>query len=257
MLVGDDDVEARGVAHQQRGHRSRRAARRGDVREVPRHLAHLAQEQALGDLQHVRLVHRGHLPAPRARQLRTPRARCGASLARVILRTDSATSGVGMNSPMPEVHVAVGVEALGVLAHDDEIHRRAPECGSAGARARGPDVRVEVELDAQLARRVDAALLARRIVEVRDRPEHDAVGARGRPRARRPGNVVPSARSGWRGRSHAPRSAGRAPRRRSTASSTATRGRGDLGSDPVAGQDDDPHRGAYSALTPASLTSFA
>ena len=54
--------------------------------------------------------------------------------ARVILRTDSARSGVGMNSPEPEKHVAVGVEAFGVLAHDHEIDRPAAARRKAAAR---------------------------------------------------------------------------------------------------------------------------
>ena len=71
-------------------------------------------------------------------------------------------------------HVAVRIHALGRFAHDDEVHRGAA-MRHAGAGAGGADIGVEVELDAELGRDVDAAFVARRVVEMRDRPEDDAV----------------------------------------------------------------------------------
>ena len=70
-------------------------------------------------------------------------------------------------------HVAVGVEAFGAFAEDHEIDGLAGEA-HAHARFRRADVREEIELHAELARRVDAALLARRVLEMVDGPEDDA-----------------------------------------------------------------------------------
>ncbi len=114
---------------------------------------------------------------------------------RVILRTERATSGVGMNSPGPDMHGAVGVEAFGVLAHDHEIDVAAAARRQARPRPRRPDVGEQVEPAAQLAGRIEAALGDRRIFVVRHRPEDDAgrllrpldhgVGSRGAAGAKR------------------------------------------------------------------------
>src|SRR5687767_9772183 len=69
------------------------------------------------------------------------------------------------------MHVAIRIEALGALAHDDQIHRP-PEPRAAACRTH---VRVKVELHAERGRDVDAALLRRGIVEMRDRAEDHAV----------------------------------------------------------------------------------
>jgi hypothetical protein len=70
-------------------------------------------------------------------------------------------------------HVAVGVEAFGTFTEDDEVDGLS---GKADAHARlcGADVREEIELRAELARRIDPALLARRVLKVIDGPEDDA-----------------------------------------------------------------------------------
>ena len=64
----------------------------------------------------------------------------------VILRKDSATPSIGMNSPGPH-HVAVGVHALRAFAHDDEIHLVPPRCGTPRSRFRRADVGEEIEFD--------------------------------------------------------------------------------------------------------------
>ena len=78
-----------------------------------------------------------------------------------------------------EKHVAVGVEAFGVFAHDDEVDRLATTRRKTLTRARRADIGVKFENFAQLAGRIAAALRERRIFVVRDRPEHHAVGSLG------------------------------------------------------------------------------
>jgi len=87
----------------------------------------------------------------------------------VTLRSEMATSEVtegyyadrNMHEGVADllVHVAVGVVALGHLAHDDQVER----ARGAGGRAGRADVRVKVELGAHEGRDVDAALLDRGI----------------------------------------------------------------------------------------------
>ena len=95
---------------------------------------------------------------------------------RVIRRSEIATSFVTSISPVPVLHIAVGVEAFRVLARDDQI-----EVAAAGVQTgigpRGPDVGEEVERLAQPHRRIDLATM--RILElIRVRwAEHDAIGA--------------------------------------------------------------------------------
>ena len=71
-------------------------------------------------------------------------------------------------------HVAVAVEALGVLTDDDEVEGLGQhgEVGDAACRA---DVRVQPVGRPDRGRRVPATLGARRVVEVRDRAEDGAV----------------------------------------------------------------------------------
>ena len=73
-----------------------------DVGELGRDLAHLAQEQAVGQLEHVGLVHRGDLPAAASRaSSNAARATRVASRRAVTLRIENAVSASGMNSPLP------------------------------------------------------------------------------------------------------------------------------------------------------------
>ena len=111
----------------------------------------LAQEKPVGHAEHIRLVHDGELLPPASRQLaggaHDPRRGLGRDLAErqgdVGLRHELAAAGE---------HVAVGVEAFGILADDDEVHRLAQD-GQLRPRAAGPDIGIEIELDAELGRR--------------------------------------------------------------------------------------------------------
>jgi hypothetical protein len=113
-------------------------------------------------------VHGGHFLAPargkRESGLRDPRRTGAGDLAhgkREVRRRHELAGA--------EEHRAVGVEAFGVLARDDEIDRRAATGRQAAAAARRTDVGKQVEVFAQLARRVAAALCQRRILVVRHR----------------------------------------------------------------------------------------
>ena len=122
-----------------------------DVREIGGNHSHLAQEQPIGQFEHVRLVNRRHLFAAPAGEFEgrsrdaggTPRGNLPNRQRHVLVRHEFAAAGV---------HIAVGIEAFGVLADDDEVHRPAqngqPVAGPAGA-----DIRIEIERDAQRARR--------------------------------------------------------------------------------------------------------
>src|SRR5262249_57693952 len=85
-----------------------------------------------------------------------------------------------------EEHGAIGVEALGVLARDDEVDRRSAARGKAAAASRRADIGKQVEPLAQFARRVETALRQWRIVVVRYRSEDNPAGGFGRadPRLR-------------------------------------------------------------------------
>src|SRR5688572_28781896 len=142
------------------------------------------------------------------------------------------------------VHVAVRVEALGALAHDHQVHRPA----EAGAAARRAHIGIEVELHAERCRHVDPALVGRRIVEVRDRSEDDAVQlARSLKDALRQCRALALERRETHVlllilQTQLELSAGRFENRE--------RGRGDLGPDAVAGKDEEFHQ---SSLIPAAL----
>jgi hypothetical protein len=95
-----------------------------------------------------------------------------------------------------EEHGAVGVEALGVLARDDEVDGRSAARGKAAAASRRADIGKQVEPLAQFARRVKTALRQRRIIVVRYRSEDHAVGGLGRVdrRLRQGGALRPQGR---------------------------------------------------------------
>ena len=147
-------------------------------------------------------------------------------------------------------HRAVGVEALGVLARDHEIDRRAATRRKAAAAARRPDIGVEIEPLAQLARRIEAALRDRRIVVVRHRPEDHAVGGLGGvDRGVREGRAVRAQRrqadgDGRERQAEAERAVGGAQHRQ--------RGGGDLRPDAVAFHDDEADRRGRRALIACS-----
>ena len=134
---GDDHVEDAGVAHQQRRHGVDDALLVGDLREVFAATARVHSRKSPSETRStfalctaVTFLRRRIASAKAVSAMRVEPAR-------VILRTASARSGVGMNSPGPTMHGAVGVKPLGVLARDHEIDRR---CRSAAGsrRACGP-----------------------------------------------------------------------------------------------------------------------
>ncbi len=177
---GDDHVERARVAHQQRRHGVDDTLLVGDVGVVLRHRAHALEKQAVGHAQHVGLVHRRHLAAAAGGEAECRLGDAGGALAADLAHRQGE---VGRRHELAEavVHRAVGIEPLGVLAHDDEIHLLAATRRKARARAGRADVSEQRQALAQFPRRVEAALGHRGIFVVRDRAENDAVGvARGR-----------------------------------------------------------------------------
>ena len=74
------------------------------------------------------------------------------------------------------MHVAVGVKPFGILADDDEVHRRSTPVLKTFAGSARAHVRKQIELDPQFSGDIDAACVARRIVGRRNGPKDDAVG---------------------------------------------------------------------------------
>jgi hypothetical protein len=118
-------------------------------------LANLPQEQRIGQAQHIGFMNRRTLRRRRRAISNAARATRADALA-VTFRSDRAMSGSGMNSPVSGEHVPIGIEVLGVLAHDDDIHRLPKDRQIRTGKARAY-IRVNLELDPQFAGRVDAA----------------------------------------------------------------------------------------------------
>src|SRR2546422_11071287 len=94
----------------------------------------------------------------RERNLRDPRRARARDLAH-----GEREVGRGHELAGAEEHGAVGVEALGVLARDDEIDRRSAARRKSAAASRRADIGKQVEPLAQFSRRVEAALRQRRV----------------------------------------------------------------------------------------------
>ena len=175
---GAQHVEARRFPHQQRGGGVHQHFVERHLGEVARHSTHFAQEQAVAEDEIVGLVDCRHLAAPtlcQGERAAGDAAACrGADLAYrqggIRVRHEFAAAGV---------HVAVGVEPLGVLAHDHQVER-ADRTGQPGPGARRTDVGVQVEPGAQCGRHVDAAPVAGGVAQVVDRAKDNAIG-RARP----------------------------------------------------------------------------
>ena len=173
----EHDIEPVRVAVERGGHRVHGHVFQRDVGELGRHRLDLADEQPVGELEHMLLLHHRDVAAAGARHpegdARDPaRGARGDPAHRqrdILGRHELGDAGE---------HVAVGVEALGVLAHDDEVHRRR-RLRQAGPGARRADIGIEIEPLAQRARHADPALLARRIGGHLGRAEHDTVGRLG------------------------------------------------------------------------------
>ena len=117
------------------------------LRKRRRHLADLLHEKAVGDDEVVRFVHGGHMLSPLH-----GKHECGAGDPLAGLPGDLAhrKRDIRCRHELAEahVHVAVGIEALGRLAHDDEVHvayRGWQEC----ARARRAHVGIEIHAHAE------------------------------------------------------------------------------------------------------------
>src|SRR5262249_5579796 len=144
---GDDDVEAPGIAHHVGHHRIDDDVVDYDRRKRPSDLSAFFNEKAVSDLEHVGLVHNGHVLAPRHRELE---GRTGNTFA---ADPRDATQRNGYifshhHFTAAGLHVAISVEALGVFARNHEVELTATQ-GKARVGARRPDIREQVEALAQ------------------------------------------------------------------------------------------------------------
>src|SRR5262249_601020 len=126
-------------------------------------------------VEHVRLVHRGHLLAAAARPLERNARYALALTGRHLAHRYRHVLG-RHELPASHEHVAVGIEALGAFAENHEAYGF-PGQSHAHARLWRADIGEEIELYPQLARWIDPALFARRILEVIDGSKDDARGA--------------------------------------------------------------------------------
>src|SRR5882762_7044576 len=171
-VLGDDHVETHRVAQEEGGHGVDDDLFELNLGKVPRDLAHFAQIQPVGDPENVRLVHGGDLPAARHGSLESAPRDALTAFRRDAAHRERHVLGRHKLSE-PHVHVAVGIEAFGILAVDHQIDGLAGEPDSE-PRSRRTDVGVEIELGAELCRRVDPAFFARRVLVSRERPENHA-----------------------------------------------------------------------------------
>ena len=127
---GDDHVEALRRRAPAAPPWRRRSARRAHVRDTPAATLRTSRRNRPSEsLQHVGLVHGGHLAAAlRASSKAASRDARASPCARDLAHGERDVRRRHELAGARE-HVAVGVEALGVLAHDHEVHRRAAACG--------------------------------------------------------------------------------------------------------------------------------
>ena len=170
---GDDDVEAVRAADQGGRGRVHDQLLQLDVGELLGDLADLAEEQPVGQLEHVGLVHGGDLAAAVAGQLECGLGHRGAGLGGDLADREGGVL-VGHELRGTDEHVAVGIEPFGVLPDDDEIHRPAQH-RQVGTRLARSDVGVQPEPGAQLTGRVDSPLGPWRVVVVGDRAQEHPV----------------------------------------------------------------------------------
>src|SRR5438105_131781 len=172
-VLGDDHVEAHRVAQEERRHGVHYDFLELHFGKVLRNLAHFAQPKSVRDPEDIGLVYGRDFPAARHHSLEG-----AARDALAALRGDAAHRErhvLGRHEfAAARVHVAVGVEALGVLAVDHQIDGLAGQ-PDAETRSRGTDVGVQIELGAKLGRRVDPAFFARRVLVSRERAEDHAL----------------------------------------------------------------------------------
>jgi Isocitrate/isopropylmalate dehydrogenase len=144
-----DHVIARRVAHEMRRHSVDDDVIEPHLEELLPDLAHPLKKEAVGDDEVVRLMHRRHVPAPLHRQ---PEGLPSDPIAGVDRDLPDRERDIGRRHELAEslVHVAIGVETLRRLAHDDQVHLLGPGLEER-PRARRPDVGVEVEQNALAA----------------------------------------------------------------------------------------------------------
>ncbi len=119
-------------------------------------------------------MHRGDLTAASAREAESRLGDATAGLRADLAYRESEIRG-RHELARSQVHVAVGVETLGVLAHDHQVHRRAAPVLDALEAAARADIGEKIERDPQIAGGIAPALRARRVVEMRNGAEHEAV----------------------------------------------------------------------------------
>jgi hypothetical protein len=185
---GDDDVEALRIADQARRHRIDDDLVDGDVRKLRGDPVALLDEHAAAELEHGVLVNQRQQLAALPGELEggprdARRAEAGNDAHRdrhVLGRPELARPGHD---------VAVGLEALVILAHDDQVNI-VVDGAEVGEGPRRPDIREEVEALAQDRMRVDGAGHLR-IGLMPDRPEDEPVhGPEGLDRALRKGRAM-------------------------------------------------------------------
>ena len=84
----------------------------------------------------------------------------------------------GLKLSAAREHVPISIKTLGVFSHHHQIHVRG-DVVHTGAGTAGAHIRVEIQRDADVGRRVDAALLRGRIVVGGYGSQNDAVGGAG------------------------------------------------------------------------------
>ena len=141
-----------------------------DLRITRRNRARAFQEQPVGHAQHVRLVHARDVLAASHREAERFLGDAHRGMARDLAHRERQVGGRHELARALE-HVAIGVKPFRVLAHHHEIDRLAAPGRKTFARLRRSDVGEQVEPLAQRTRRIDSALVGRRIVVVRHRSE--------------------------------------------------------------------------------------
>ncbi|GBF27653.1 hypothetical protein MnTg02_02712 [bacterium MnTg02] len=143
---GADDVEARGIAHQNGCRSINDHLLKLDIGKVFRDLAHFPQKEPVGELEAVGFMDRGHFSAALGRQFEgatgNPVAGVGGNLAHrerhVFVRHEFTRS---------VIHIPVRIKSFRSLAHDNQIHvlRLGWQIRPCPGR---PHIGIEVKLDA-------------------------------------------------------------------------------------------------------------
>ena len=128
---GDDDVVDGGVADEEGGHAVDELLLQGDAGVAGRDIADAFEEEAVADAQDVGLVDGGDAVAPARGQGEGGFSDAGAAVSGDFAHGHCEV-GRGHELAGAHEHGAVGVEAFGVLADDDEVERDAGAGGRPG-----------------------------------------------------------------------------------------------------------------------------